>query len=131
MSWPPSAHCTDSSASLQTLRATLNALARVALARVAPDWLRMQVGPDWFDRYGRRIEEERLPKGREARRISAAQVGAAGQRVLDAVAARDAPEQVREAPEVEGLRTIWSQQFTRSHTGRFELCDGKSAAQGE
>jgi transposase len=46
--------------------------------------------------------------------------------VLDAVADRDAPEQVREAPEVEVLRTIWSQQFTHSHTGRFELCDPKA-----
>jgi len=105
----------------ETLRATLN-----ALARVAPDWLRLQVEADWFERYGRRIEEERLPKGREARRLYAAQVGADGQRVLDAVAARDAPEQVREATEVEVLRTIWSQQFTRSHTGRFELCDPKA-----
>jgi transposase len=42
----------------ETLRATLN-----ALAIVAPDWLRTQVDADWFDRYGRRIEEERLPKG--------------------------------------------------------------------
>jgi transposase len=52
----------------ETLRATLN-----ALARIAPDWLRTQVSPDWFDRYGRRIEEERLPKGQQARRAYAAQ----------------------------------------------------------
>jgi transposase len=84
------------------------------------------VSPDWFDRYGRRIEEERLPKGQEARRAYAAQVGADGQHLLDAVAAPDAPEQIREAPEVAVLRTIWSQQFTRSHTGRFELCDPKA-----
>jgi hypothetical protein len=36
----------------ETLRAALN-----ALALEAPDWLRAQVPPDWYERYGRRIEE--------------------------------------------------------------------------
>jgi transposase len=125
MSWPPSARSTDSSASLQTLRATLN-----ALAIVAPDWLRLQVDADWFDRSGRRIEEERLPKGQQARRLYAAQVGADGQRVLDAVAAPDTPELARQAPEVAVLRRLWEHQFTRAQDGGFALCDGKSAAQG-
>ena len=105
----------------ETLRATLN-----ALARVAPDWLRTQVSPDWFDRYGRRIEEERLPKGQEARRMYAAQVGADGQHLLDAAEAPDAPEQVRQAPEVAVLRSIWSQQFTRAQDGGVALCDPKA-----
>ncbi len=109
----------------ETLRATLN-----ALATVAPDWLRRQVSPDWFERSGRRIEEERLPKGREARRIYAAQVGADGQCVLDAVAAPDAPDLARQSPEVAVLRRIWEHQFTRAQDGGFALCDGKSAAQG-
>src|SRR5258708_23315138 len=74
----------------ETLRATLN-----ALATVAPDWLRTQVSPDWYDRYGRRIEAERLPKGQQARRMYAAQVGADGQQLLDAAQTPDAPEQLR------------------------------------
>ncbi len=101
MSWPSSARCTDSSALGETLRATLN-----ALATVAPDWLRTQVSPDWYDRYARRIEEERLPKGQQARRLYAAQVGADGQQLLDAAQTPDAPEQVRQAPEVAVLRKI-------------------------
>jgi transposase len=111
----------------ETLRATLN-----ALARVAPDWLRTQVSPDWFDRSGRRIEEERLPKGQQARRAYAARVGADGQQLLDAAAAPDAPapvrqvRQVRQAPEVAALRTIWSQQFTRAQDGGIVLCDPKA-----
>jgi transposase len=110
----------------EPLRATLN-----ALAIVAPDWLRLQVEADWFDRYGRRIEEDRLPKGQQARRLYAAQVGADGQRVLDAADAPDAPDLARQSPEVAVLRRIWEQQFTRTPNGGFELCDGKSAAQGE
>jgi transposase len=109
----------------ETLRATLN-----ALAIVAPDWLRLQVEADWFDRYGRRIEEDRLPKGQQARRLYAAQVGADGQRVLDAADAPDAPDLARQAPEVAVLRRIWEQQVTRTADGGFALCDGKSAAQG-
>jgi transposase len=105
----------------ETLRATLN-----ALAIVAPDWLSLQVDADWFDRYGRRIEEERLPKRQPARRLYAAQVGADGQRMLDAVDAPDAPERARQAPEVAVLRRIWEQQFTRAQDGGFELCDPKA-----
>ena len=41
----------------ETLRATLD-----DLAAVAPDWLRTVSPPAWFERYGRRVEEYRLPK---------------------------------------------------------------------
>ncbi len=41
----------------ETLRAALN-----DLATVAPDWLRQQVGADWFDLYGSRFENYRLPQ---------------------------------------------------------------------
>lgn len=40
----------------ETLRAALN-----DLATVAPDWLRSWVPEEWFERYGRAIEEYRLP----------------------------------------------------------------------
>lgn len=46
----------------ETLRAALN-----TLATVAPDWLRSWVPLEWFDRYGRALEEYRLPKGIAAR----------------------------------------------------------------
>jgi transposase len=36
----------------ETLRHTLN-----VLATVAPDWLKAQVPPDWYARYGERIED--------------------------------------------------------------------------
>jgi len=46
----------------ETLRAALN-----ALASADPEWLREHADPEWFERYGRRIEDQRLPKGKEAR----------------------------------------------------------------
>jgi transposase len=46
----------------ETMRAALN-----ALAAADPEWLTEHADPQWFERYGRRIEEQRLPKGKEAR----------------------------------------------------------------
>ena len=42
-----------------TLRHTLN-----TLAVVVPEWLTDQVPAEWFDRYGPRFEQYRLPKQR-------------------------------------------------------------------
>src|SRR5919201_868761 len=47
----------------ETLRAALN-----TVAATAPDWLRARTPPEWFERYSRRIEDYRLPKGDAARR---------------------------------------------------------------
>jgi transposase len=43
----------------ETLRATLD-----DLAAVVPDWLRQVAQPAWFKRYGRRVEDYRLPSGK-------------------------------------------------------------------
>jgi transposase len=43
----------------ETLRAALN-----ALAREAPEWLQERVPSEWYERYGRRIEDYRLPRAR-------------------------------------------------------------------
>src|ERR671932_1186125 len=47
---------------VETLHATLD-----DLAAVVPDWLRGVAQPAWFERYGRRAEDYRLPKSQEAR----------------------------------------------------------------
>src|SRR3712207_1638483 len=71
----------------ETLRAALN-----AVAAEAPDWLRSVAPPEWHERYDRRIEDYRLPRGREARLAYAAIVGGDGQRLLEALTAATAPE---------------------------------------
>src|SRR4030095_16725043 len=63
----------------ETLRAALD-----DLAAVAPDWLRAVAKPIWFERYGRRVEDYRLPKSREEREALALEVGADGLVLLDA-----------------------------------------------
>lgn len=107
----------------ETLRAALN-----ALASVAPDWLRAQVPTEWYARYGRRIEDYRLPKGQDARRSYIAQVGADGQALLEALAAPTTPPTLRRLPEVEVLGQIWQQQLER---GGGAAGDGPAGQEGQ
>src|SRR5690348_134726 len=86
----------------ETLRAALN-----ALAVAAPDWLVEQAAPDWFDRYSRRIEEYRLPKGDTARAAYASTIGTDGAKLLAAIYAPTAPAWLRQIPAVELLRRMW------------------------
>jgi transposase len=90
----------------ETLRAALN-----ALATEAPEWLRVQAPVEWYERYERRIEDYRLPKGREAREAYAAMVGTDGFRLLAALAEPTAPGELRELPAVGTLRRVWDGQF--------------------
>jgi transposase len=89
----------------ETLRHTLD-----TLARVAPDWLRAQAEPDWWERYGRRFEDSRLPTARTERYALAEQIGQDGHHLLRAMADQ-APDWLRQIPAVETLRQVWVQQF--------------------
>lgn len=91
----------------ETLRSALN-----AVASVAPDWLRTIAPAEWFERYGRRIEESRLPRGQEQRQQYAQCVGADGMQLLAALDAPTAPSEVRHLPAVQVLRQIWQQQYS-------------------
>jgi transposase len=90
----------------ETLRAALN-----ALAAVAPGWLRRQSSPEWFDRYAARVEETRLPKGREARSAHAEVIGGDGYRLLDALTRDASAAWLWQLPAVEVLRRVWLTQF--------------------
>jgi transposase len=89
----------------ETLRATLN-----VLATVVPDWLLGQVRADWFDRYGPRFEQYRLPKGKSEQEALAKEIGADGYHLLSAVY-ESAPLWLREVPAVEIMRQVWIQQY--------------------
>lgn len=93
----------------ETLRHALN-----VLAVVAPDWLRAQVPTEWFDRYGRRFENYRLPPGKPERYKLAETIGADGFQLLRWIYATATPVWVREIPAVEVLRQVWLQQFYAS-----------------
>jgi transposase len=92
----------------ETLRATLD-----DLAAVVPDWLREIARPAWFERYARRIEDYRLPKGREKREALALEIGADGFLLLEALDAPTAPVAAREVPMVGTLRDVWRVHYAR------------------
>src|SRR5438132_2140940 len=71
----------------ETLRATLN-----ELATVAPAWLQDVAPLAWYERYGRRIEDSRLPREPTKRDAYAQTVGEDGFMLLAALESPEAPE---------------------------------------
>jgi transposase len=94
------------------------------LAEVAPGWLSAHAHREWVKRYHRRSDEERLPKGKEARRALADQIGRDGTELLGATFSADAPSWLREVPAVETLRRIWVQNYLQAGDGaRFRAAE--------
>lgn len=90
----------------ETLRSALN-----VLATIAPDWLQGWVPSVWFERYGRAVDEYRLPKGVEARKVYAETIGTDGVQLLEALWSDTAPMALRQISAVEILRQTWVHQF--------------------
>jgi transposase len=104
----------------ETLRAALN-----ALASADPEWLTEHADPQWFERYGRRIEDQRLPKGKEAREEYLKTVGADGIRLLAHLEAPHTPQVlIEELAEIEILRQIWEQHYEHID-GEIRILDPK------
>ncbi len=90
------------------------------LSEVAPDWMLTHVPAEWVERYGKRLEHERLPKEEEERKQYANQVGTDGWMLLDALDAPATPDWMKTLPAIITLRTMWEQQFEpREQGGRW------------
>lgn len=90
----------------ETLHHALN-----SLADVAPDWLPAQITPVWFERYGQRFENARLPKAQTQREQLALTIGRNGLHLLRQIhAATDRPH-LQSLLAVETLRCVWVQQY--------------------
>jgi len=90
----------------ETLRAALN-----SVAVVAPDWSQMRALPEWYERYGRRVENYSLPKTDTARQALAATIGCDGQRLLEAIDTADKHCWLEKVPAVQTLRRVWAEQY--------------------
>lgn len=99
----------------ETFRAALN-----SLAIAAPDWLAKRLKKDWFDRYGRRVENYRLPKLDSEREALGNQMGEDGFKLLKKIYANNALEWLRLIPAVEILRQVWVQQFYTPVDGKVQ-----------
>jgi transposase len=93
----------------ETLRATLN-----ELATVAPAWLQAMAPLAWYERYGKRIEDTRLPQGQASRDAYAQMVGEDGFALLDALEAAATPEHLRALPLITTLRQTWQRHYERA-----------------
>jgi len=92
----------------ETVRAALN-----GLAAAAPEWLEKRTKPEWVERYGHRVEDYRLPKGKAARDAYGLAVAEDGYILLDALDSPDAPQMLQEVNAVVTLRACWEQYFVR------------------
>lgn len=100
------------------------------LAEVAPDWIRTHIPIEWVERYGQRLEEERLPKEESERLQYANQVGADGWLLLDVLQAPCTPDWLKTLPAVTTLHTLWEQQFeAREQGGQWRKEPALPAAQ--
>jgi transposase len=90
----------------ETLRAALN-----ELATVAPAWLQGVAPLEWYERYGKRIEDTRLPQGQANRDAYAQTVGEDGLALLDALDASEAPVGVRALASIAALRQTWQRHY--------------------
>jgi len=110
---------TDSTHVLAAIR-NLNRLECVAetmrhaldsLAVVVPDWLRVQVPVEWFDRYSKPFTQWRLPKTQSKREAFAEVVGQDGYQLWQMIERSDDGEWLRRIPAVETLRQVWMQHY--------------------
>jgi transposase len=92
----------------ETLRAALN-----SLANSAPEWLKVRVPVEWYERYGARIESYRLPRIEQERDELAVQIGEDGYCLLGWAYESGSPQIVKDDPGVEILRRIWMQEYYR------------------
>lgn len=88
------------------------------LAVVAPVWLKERITADWFDLYGPRFEEYRLPEQETEREQLQMRIGQDGVTLLQAVYETEAVERgLSELPAVMVLRQVWVQQYYQSEEG--------------
>jgi transposase len=91
----------------ETLRATLN-----EVALIAPEWLRAWSPPEWYQRYGSRVENYDLPKTDDARKELARVIGADGEKLLAAIAAAEDQPWLAQLPAIVLLRRVWEEQYS-------------------
>lgn len=85
----------------ETIRAALN-----ELSTIAPEWLQKIAPNDWYQRYGRRIEDDRLPQSQAKRAAYAQIMGEDGFYLLDQRAAQTISTEWQTLSTVETLRRV-------------------------
>jgi transposase len=95
----------------ETLRAALN-----ELATMVPAWLQAVAPRDWYPRYSRRIEDDRLPQTEAAREAYARTVGEDGFYLLTRLEQQETPVELQHLASVQTLRQVWHRHYEREET---------------
>ena len=90
----------------------------MSLLERAPEWLRKLAQSYWYEFYGPRIEERRLPSSQSGRATYARIFGLDGFRLLDEIDGREELAALRDLSAVEVLRTVWEQHYEREAPGK-------------
>src|SRR5918992_1583359 len=119
---PDSTHVLAAIRTLHRLECVLEAMhyALNQLSDVAPTWVRQQVPPAWYTRYGLWSDQARLPKEASKREALARQVGADGYQLLAWVQTADPSLGLGDLPALEALWQIWLKQYYRCTMPGFE-----------
>jgi transposase len=81
------------------------------LATVAPDWLKEWVPQEWFDRYGKRFEQWRLPQSKAEKRALVETIGQDGCLLLARIKESSSMSWLQRIPAVDVLNQVWQQQY--------------------
>ncbi|HEY1350483.1 MAG TPA: transposase, partial [Ktedonobacteraceae bacterium] len=90
----------------ETLRHALN-----VLATAVPEWLKQQVKPGWFERYGQRMEDYRLPKDKGERADLSTTIGEDGFFLLACIQQAPDMQWLSNLPAIQTLSEVWKQQY--------------------
>ncbi len=93
----------------ETLRAALD-----DLAVLAPEWLQQIAPEEWYQRYGRRIEDYRLPSKKSERAAYAQQIGEDGAYLLRCLADSEIAAEGQALATVQALVTLWEYNYERT-----------------
>ncbi len=73
--------------------------------------------PEWVERYASRLDDHRLPKGKEVRQAEAEKIRTDGHELLGEVLSEKSPVWLKQIPAVETLRKVWVQNFFYDENG--------------
>lgn len=80
------------------------------LAEVVPDWLRAHADPEWYQRSGRRMKNDRFPKAETERGQLGITIGRDGVHLLQVVESATDLSWLRDLLALKTLRRVWEEQ---------------------
>lgn len=90
----------------ETMRFALN-----EISAMAPEWLQELASPEWYDRYGVRIEEAKLPQKPKEKEAWLAAVSVDGHNLLKSIYTSETHQWLWNTPAVRTLWLVWMQHF--------------------